>query len=89
MYIDLIVMRRAIKFDLFFFFCKMQGNRQQAFQTDIMEIRYNCAKRYHVLYINCAKGTGIIFELVTVLNVIIFLLICHLFSSITRLIKGN
>ena len=52
-----------------------------------MEIRYNCAKRYHVLCINCAKG--IIFEMVTVLDVIIFLLICHLLSSITRKFNGN
>ena len=48
-----------------------------------MEQRYNCAKRYHVLLINCAKG--IIFGLVSVLNVIIFLLICNLLSSITSI----
>ena len=26
------------------------------FQTDDMIIRYDCAKRYHVLYMNCPKG---------------------------------
>ena len=55
---------------------------QKAFQTDDMEIRYNCDKRYHVLYINFAKG--VIFGLVTVLDVIIFLFSCLLLSSISR-----
>ena len=42
-----------------------------------MEIRYNCVKRYHALYINRAKG--IIFRLVTGLYVFIFF--THLPSS--------
>ena len=51
---------------------------QKAFQADDMETRYDCAKRYHVLYIYSAKS-------IAVLNVIILLLIplCHLLSSIT------
>ena len=55
---------------------------KKAFQTNGMEIKYNCAKRYHILWTNCAKG--IVFGLQTVLNVTIFLLICHFLSSITR-----
>ena len=82
MYIYLIVIRRAIEFKQLISVTKSKGQKQNAFQTDDMEIRYNCAKRYHVLYINCAKG--IIFVSVTVLNSIIFLLICHLLSSITQ-----
>ena len=70
-------MRRVIEFKELIFVTKSKSHRQKAFQTDYMEIRYNCAKRYHILYINCAKG--IISVLVTVLNVII----CHLLSSIT------
>ena len=70
MYIDLIFLRRAIDFKQLIFVAKSKGHEQKAFQTDDMEKRYNCAKRYHVLYINCAKG--IIFGLVTVLNVIKF-----------------
>ena len=49
---------------------KSKNHKQKALQTDEMKIRYNCAKRYDVLYINCAKG--IINGLVSVLNVIIF-----------------
>ena len=30
------------------FVAKSKSNTQKTFQTDIMEIRYNCAKRYHV-----------------------------------------
>ena len=81
MYIDLIVIRRAIEFKQLHSVTK-KAQKQKTFQTDDLEIRYNCAKRYHVLYVNCAKG--IIFGLVTVLNFIIFLLICHLLSSITQ-----
>ena len=77
MYIDLIVTRRAIEFKQLIFVAKSKGHKQNAFQTDDMEIRYNCAKRYHVLYINCAKS--IIFILVTVLYIIIFF--THLPSS--------
>ena len=63
MYIDLIVMRREIEVKQLIFVAKSKGHKLKALQTDDMEIRYHCAKRYHVLYINCAKG--IIFGLVT------------------------
>ena len=56
MYIDLIVMRRAIEFKHLVFVAKRKGHKQKAFQTDDMEVRYDCAKRYHVLYIYCANG---------------------------------
>ena len=46
--------------------------QKKAFQTYGIEIKYNCAKRYHILWTNCAKG--IVFGLLTVLNVTIFLL---------------
>ena len=82
MYLDLIVIRHVIGFKQLIFVTKSKGHKQKAFQTDDMEINYNFAKLYHVLCLNCA--IGIIFELVTVLNVIIFLFICHLLSSITR-----
>ena len=72
MFMDLIVMRRVIEFKEWIFVAKSKGHKQKASQIDDMEIRYNCAKRYHVLYVNCAKG--IIFGLVSVLNVIKFLL---------------
>ena len=52
MFIDLIV----IGFKKIDFVAKSQGHKQKAFQTDDMEIRYNCAKRYHVLYIKCGKS---------------------------------
>ena len=81
MYIDLIVIRRAIELKQLIFVALSKDHKQNASQTDDMEIRYNCAKRYHVWYINCAKG--IIFRFVTVLNVSYFLLYCHLLSSIT------
>ena len=29
---------------------------KKAFQTNVIEIKYNCAKRYHILWTNCAKG---------------------------------
>ena len=29
---------------------------KKAFQTNGIEIKYNCAKRYHILWTNCAKG---------------------------------
>ena len=54
MYIDLIVMRRVIEFKQLFVVAKSRDHKQKALQTDKMEIKYNCAKRYHVLYINCA-----------------------------------
>ena len=60
---------------------------QKAFQTYVIEIKYNCAKRYHILWTNCAKG--IVFGLQAVLSNTIFLLVCHFLSSITRSIKGN
>ena len=30
--------------------------KKNAFQTNVIEIKYNCAKRYHILWTNCAKG---------------------------------
>ena len=70
MYLDLIVMRlvievkqlifvekaRTISKKLFVEKKKNKGHKQKAFQTNDIEIRYDCAKRYHVLNINCAKG---------------------------------
>ena len=56
MYIDLIVNRRAKEFKQSIFVAKSKGHGQKGFQTGDMEIGYNCAKRYHVLYINCVKG---------------------------------
>ena len=29
---------------------------QKVFQTDDIEIRYDCAKPYHILGMNCANG---------------------------------
>ena len=81
MYIDLIINRRAKELKKNILLQKARAISKN-FQTGDMEIRYNCAKRYHVLYINCSKG--IIFGLVPVHHVIIFLLICLLLSSITR-----
>ena len=63
MYIDLIVMKRAKEFKQLIFVAKSKGHKRKAFQTDNMEIRYNCAKRYHVLYLKCTEG--IIFGLVS------------------------
>ena len=34
---------------------------KKVFQTNVIEIKYNCAKRYHILRTNCAKG--IVFRL--------------------------
>ena len=48
-------MRRVIEFKQLIFVAKSKGHKQRALQTDDMEIRYDCAKRYHVLYKNCAK----------------------------------
>ena len=76
MYIDIIVMNREIENKQMIYVAK------KAFQTNVIEIKYNCAKRYHILWTNCAKG--MVFGLKTVLNVTIFLLICHFLSSITR-----
>ena len=54
-------MGRAIEFKQLIFVAKSMGHKQKAFQTDDMEIRYNCAKRYHVLYINCAKRYHVLY----------------------------
>ena len=81
MYIDIIVVSCEIENKQMIYVAK------KAFQTNGIEIKYNCAKRYHILWTNCAKG--ILFESLTVLHVTIFLLICHFLSSITRQIKGN
>ena len=81
MYIDIIVMNREIENKQMIYVAK------KAFQTNGIEIKYNCAKRYHILWTNCAKG--ILFESLTVLHVTIFLLICNFLSPITRQINGN
>ena len=49
---------------------KRMGHKQKTFQTDDMEIRYDCAKLYHTLCMNCVNG--ILFRLSSVLRVIIF-----------------
>ena len=52
-----MVMRRAIENKQFIHVAKKQGPyKQKAFQTLHMEIRYDCAKRYHNLCMNCANG---------------------------------
>ena len=56
MYIELIIMRHVIEFKQLIFVAKSKGHKQKAFQTDDMEIRYDCVKDYHFLYMNCAKG---------------------------------
>ena len=49
MYIDLIVMSRAIEFKQLIFVAKSKGHKLKDFQTYNMEIRYySFAKRYHV-----------------------------------------
>ena len=35
---------------------KVRTVSKKAFQTDDMEIRHDCAKRYHILCMNCANG---------------------------------
>ena len=50
MYIDIIVMSRKIENKQMIYVAK------KAFQTNGIEIKYNCAKRYHILWTNCAKG---------------------------------
>ena len=30
--------------------------KRKAFKTYAIEIKYNCAKRYQILWTNCAKG---------------------------------
>ena len=35
---------------------------KKAFQTNVIEIKYNCAKLYHILWTNCAN-LGIVFGL--------------------------
>ena len=55
MYIDIIVMSREIENKQVIYVAK------KAFQTNGTEIKYNCAKRYQILWTNCAKG--IVFRL--------------------------
>ena len=50
MYIDIIVMSREIVNKQMIYVAK------KTFQTNVIEIKYNCAKRYHILWTNCAKG---------------------------------
>ena len=33
---------------------KAKGRKHKAFQTDDMEVRYDCAKSYHIFCMNCA-----------------------------------
>ena len=50
MYIDIIVMCREIENKQMIYVAK------KAFQTNIIEIKYSCAKSDHILWTNCAKG---------------------------------
>ena len=47
MHIDLIVMKRVIEQKQLIFVAKRKGHKFKAFMTDDMEIRNDCAKRYH------------------------------------------
>ena len=49
MYIDIIVMNREIENKQMIYVAK------KLFKL-VIEIKYNCAKRYHILWTNCAKG---------------------------------
>ena len=49
MYIYIIVMSREVKNKHMIYVAK------KAFQTNGKEIKYNCAKRYLILWTNCAK----------------------------------
>ena len=51
MYIYIIVMSREIENKQMIYVAK-----KKAFQTNGIEIKYNCAKHYHILWTNCAKG---------------------------------
>ena len=59
MYIDLrvLIIRRVVELQLIFL-AKSKGkdHKRNAFQADDTEIRYDCDKRYHGLYMNCVKG---------------------------------
>ena len=50
MYIDIIVMGSKIEKNPNDLCCKKD------FQTNVIEIKYNCAKCYHILWTSCAKG---------------------------------
>ena len=50
MYIDIIVTSREIENKQMIYVAK------KAFQTNVIEIKYNCANYYHILWTNCAKG---------------------------------
>ena len=54
MYIDIIVMSHEIENNQMIY--QMIYVAKKDFQTNIIEIKYNCAKRYHILWTNCAKG---------------------------------
>ena len=49
-------MKRVIENKQLIYVGKSKGGKQKAFQTDRMEIRYDCAKRYHILCMNCTNG---------------------------------
>ena len=50
MCINISVMSREIENKQMIYVAK------KAVQTNFIEINYNCAKRYHILWTNCAKG---------------------------------
>ena len=50
MYIDIIVMSLEIENKQIIYAAK------KSFQTNVIEIKYNCAKRYHIVWTDCAKG---------------------------------
>ena len=51
MYTDQIVVWRVIENKQVIYVAKSKGYTQKAFQTDDIEIRYDCAKRRHILFI--------------------------------------
>ena len=68
-------MKRVIENKQLIFVGKSKVRKQKAFQTDHMEIRSDCAERYHILCNDCMNFTnGILIGLRSVLSVIIFLL---------------
>ena len=79
MYTDQIVVWRVIENKQVIYVAKSKGYTQKAFQTGDIEIRYDCAKRCHILCIDCANG--ILYGLCSVLSVTIFFLYAIFFDS--------
>ena len=52
MYIDLIGMRCVIENKQLIYVAKHKDHKQKDFQTDDMEMTYDCAKHYHILCMN-------------------------------------